>query len=198
MCNVVVLLVRCLPAIVSVALRLAYSLFMFAPLSRRPRGLMDKASVFGTEDCRFESYRGHRFIFLQCVYGQSLPSSEARSKLNIRTPGIEPGTIRYLLRLQSNALPTELCSVRFASVLLGLSVLCVSDRNGVRRRCSRGWRCASIGSGTQHKTKSHHWGSNPGPSAYKADALPLSYNGARYFLIAIPIGRRYTELRLFL
>ena len=30
---------------------------------------------------------------------------------NIRTPGIEPGTIRYLLHLQSNALPTELCSV---------------------------------------------------------------------------------------
>ena len=27
----------------------------------RPRGPMDKASVFGTEDCRFESYRGHRF-----------------------------------------------------------------------------------------------------------------------------------------
>ena len=24
-----------------------------------PRGLMDKASVFGTEDCRFESCRGH-------------------------------------------------------------------------------------------------------------------------------------------
>ena len=28
-------------------------------VSRRPRGPMDKASVFGTEDCRFESYRGH-------------------------------------------------------------------------------------------------------------------------------------------
>ena len=27
----------------------------------RPRGLMDKASVFGTEDCRFESYRGQTF-----------------------------------------------------------------------------------------------------------------------------------------
>ena len=26
-----------------------------------PRGLMDKASIFGTEDCRFESYRGHFF-----------------------------------------------------------------------------------------------------------------------------------------
>ena len=25
----------------------------------RSRGLMDKASVFGTEDCRFESYRDH-------------------------------------------------------------------------------------------------------------------------------------------
>ncbi len=28
----------------------------------------------------------------------------------VRTPGIEPGTIRYLRNLQSNALPTELCS----------------------------------------------------------------------------------------
>ena len=28
-----------------------------------PRGLMDKASVFGTEDCRFESYRGHFFLY---------------------------------------------------------------------------------------------------------------------------------------
>ena len=26
-----------------------------------PRGPMDKASVFGTEDCRFESYRGQFF-----------------------------------------------------------------------------------------------------------------------------------------
>lgn len=24
---------------------------------------MDKASVFGTEDCRFESYRGHKFSY---------------------------------------------------------------------------------------------------------------------------------------
>ena len=29
---------------------------------KRPRGLMDKASVFGTEDCRFESYRGQNFL----------------------------------------------------------------------------------------------------------------------------------------
>jgi hypothetical protein len=33
----------------------------------------------------------------------------------IRTPGIEPGTIRYPQRLQSNALPTELCSVARAA-----------------------------------------------------------------------------------
>ena len=33
-------------------------------------------------------------------------------KQKIRTPGIEPGTIRYLPKLlQSNALPTELCPV---------------------------------------------------------------------------------------
>ena len=35
----------------------------------------------------------------------------AERKPMVRTPGIEPGTIRYLQRLQSNALPTELCSV---------------------------------------------------------------------------------------
>ena len=28
------------------------------------------------------------------------------------------------------------------------------------------------------QTRSHHWGLNSGPSAYKADALPLSYSGA--------------------
>ncbi len=33
--------------------------FFSRTLSDGPRGLMDKASVFGTEDCRFESYRGH-------------------------------------------------------------------------------------------------------------------------------------------
>ena len=31
----------------------------------RPRGPMDKASVFGTEDCRFESYRGHYSIYVR-------------------------------------------------------------------------------------------------------------------------------------
>jgi hypothetical protein len=29
-----------------------------------------------------------------------------------------------------------------------------------------------------HLIGSHRWGLNPGPSAYKADALPLSYNGS--------------------
>ena len=30
----------------------------------RPRGPMDKALVFGTKDCRFESYRGHELAVL--------------------------------------------------------------------------------------------------------------------------------------
>ena len=34
---------------------------LMLPKDMWPRGLMDKASVFGTEDCRFESYRGQRF-----------------------------------------------------------------------------------------------------------------------------------------
>ena len=35
---------------------------MFYHFDKRSRGLMDKASVFGTEDCRFESYRDHFFV----------------------------------------------------------------------------------------------------------------------------------------
>ena len=38
-------------------------------------------------------------------------TKKGHTKTKIRTPGIEPGTIRYLMQLQSNALPTELCPV---------------------------------------------------------------------------------------
>ena len=34
-----------------------------------------------------------------------------------------------------------------------------------------------VGVVTALRKSSHHWGLNPGPSAYKADALPLSYSG---------------------
>ena len=42
----------------------------------------------------------------------ALSTVKSRDNLTkmIRTTGIEPGTIRYLRILQSNALPTELCS----------------------------------------------------------------------------------------
>ena len=33
----------------------------------RPRGLMDKASDFGSEDCRFESCRGRMCIFISAT-----------------------------------------------------------------------------------------------------------------------------------
>ena len=33
-------------------------------MSRRPRGLMDKASDFESEDCGFESRRGRIFFFV--------------------------------------------------------------------------------------------------------------------------------------
>ena len=36
----------------------------FAHVSRWPRGLMDKASDFGSEDCEFESRRGRLFCFI--------------------------------------------------------------------------------------------------------------------------------------
>ena len=32
-----------------------------------PCGLMDKALVFGTKDCRFESYRGQLLLVIFCV-----------------------------------------------------------------------------------------------------------------------------------
>ena len=34
----------------------------------RPRGLMDKASDFGSEDCEFESHRGH--ILFRTSFGE--------------------------------------------------------------------------------------------------------------------------------
>ena len=44
----------------------------------RPRGLMDKASDFGSEDWGFESLRGHIFItygnvFYELFQGQGVP-----------------------------------------------------------------------------------------------------------------------------
>ena len=39
--------------------------FALRLFTRRPCGLMDKALVFGTKDCRFESCQGHLFA---CVY----------------------------------------------------------------------------------------------------------------------------------
>ena len=35
----------------------------------RPRGLMDKASDFGSEDCRFETCRGRIILFQRCQSG---------------------------------------------------------------------------------------------------------------------------------
>ena len=35
----------------------------FKVILHRPRGLMDKASDFGSEDCEFESRRGHKGKF---------------------------------------------------------------------------------------------------------------------------------------
>ncbi len=35
----------------------------------RPRGLMDKASDFGSEDCEFESRRGQCFFFFKAITG---------------------------------------------------------------------------------------------------------------------------------
>ena len=39
-------------------------MFYFLKISVGPRGLMDKASDFGSEDCEFESRRGRYFIIL--------------------------------------------------------------------------------------------------------------------------------------
>ena len=46
-----------------------------------------------------------------CCAAHMKSQNKTEQNKNVRTPGIEPGTIRYLRNLQSNALPTELCSV---------------------------------------------------------------------------------------
>ena len=38
--------------------------FYIRPAAHWPCGPMDKASVYGTGDCRFESYQGHFLMFL--------------------------------------------------------------------------------------------------------------------------------------
>ena len=40
--------------------------FRFSEVVVGPRGLMDKASDFGSEDCEFESRRGRYFINVYC------------------------------------------------------------------------------------------------------------------------------------
>ena len=50
---------------------------------------------------------------------------------------------------------------------------------------------------TSNDSKSHHRGSNPGPSAYKADALPLSYSGRCAFkLHKATCTKRYFPKRI--
>ena len=56
----------------------------------RSRGLMDKASVFGTEDCRFESYRGQFFA------GFVHDRDELLEAQKVQHPRIELGTFRVL------------------------------------------------------------------------------------------------------
>jgi hypothetical protein len=53
--------------------------------SQRPCGLMDKALVFGTKDCRFESCQGHSRL---------AASQRAAVALATRVRGLAPGTAR--------------------------------------------------------------------------------------------------------
>ena len=39
----------------------------FSLIASRPRGLMDKASDFESEDCEFESRRGHTLYFWKSI-----------------------------------------------------------------------------------------------------------------------------------
>ena len=55
-----------------------------------PCGLMDKALVFGTKDCRFESCQGH---FSSVCHWGVIAGCERSSK-KVPRPGIEPGTFR--------------------------------------------------------------------------------------------------------
>ena len=66
---------------------------LMLPKDMWPRGLMDKASVFGTEDCRFESYRGH-FYNLFSAGAQSIQADCFPPEKLLPTVGLEPTTTR--------------------------------------------------------------------------------------------------------
>ena len=66
----------------------------------RPRGLMDKASDFESEDCGFESHRGRVFRVSRVEFVTLSSASNVkeldrwRSRKDLPRPGIEPGTFR--------------------------------------------------------------------------------------------------------
>ena len=68
-----------------------------------PRLLAHKTNALTTE------LMGRMILVRQPRSGRA--SSFVGGLPKVRTPGIEPGTIRCLQLLQSNALPTELCPV---------------------------------------------------------------------------------------
>jgi hypothetical protein len=57
-----------------------------------PCGPMDKASVYGTGDCRFESYQGQFFTHSSDLYG---PDRKLKEPNKMHQPGIEPGSHRW-------------------------------------------------------------------------------------------------------
>ena len=86
--------------------------FFLAPI--RTSGLQQKYFVpglnWGPLACEASVITTRPTKLLACDR-TNLPGTCPQQTLRvIRTPGIEPGTIRCLLILQSNALPTELCS----------------------------------------------------------------------------------------
>ena len=72
------IILQCTPKAHTIIDKLIRSNFFHAP-SGRPRGLMDKASDFESEDCAFESRRGRNFIS-QSVFAPQLPSHHIRKR----------------------------------------------------------------------------------------------------------------------
>ena len=74
-------------------------------LASRPCGLMDKALVFGTKDCRFESCQGQLFQKILSLLGEGVTPSLRNSKSGARAP--MKGTCAEHPRMTWNMCPCQ-------------------------------------------------------------------------------------------
>ena len=142
---------------------------------RRPCGLMDKALVFGTKDCRFESCQGHVYS-LRTPLPSKLHSTRARGgktdKLNgLKFSSSARGYSAHVSRSahgcsghvthKSRGQPGVGALQAGRRLTPGLAVLCdISARPHIFRR-----PCGLMDKALVFGTKNTHppWGSNPRP-----------------------------------